>query len=337
MIAKICKYGVIVIALIAVLLVLDYSKVLYLSPLQISTQKMNWSVTAGESLRSAVERLEQADVLADSYLIAPKRYAILHAKLHGIERRIQIGDYKIKRGDTLAKLFDKLNKGDIIYQTFTIIEGSVFATVLHQLKQHSQIKWTTHEPETMRQQLGVEQPTLEGWLFPDTYHFRRGASEIEILQQAYQKMQQVLDESWDTRDADTPLQSPYEALILASIIEKETNREAEKPLIAAVFINRLKKNMLLQADPTVIYGLGKRFKGDLTRKHLRQDTPYNTYTRKGLPPSPIALPSASSIHAATHPSDTSALYFVSKGNGSHHFSNTHEEHRKLVAKYQLKK
>jgi UPF0755 protein len=183
--------------------------------------------------------------------------------------------------------------------------------------------------------LGVQGGSLEGWLFPDTYRFSPGSSDVEILRRAHAAMVKRLDGAWAARDPDLPLATPYEALILASIVEKETALAAERPLVASVFVNRLRKGMRLQTDPTVIYGMGERYDGNIRRKDLAEDTPWNTYTRDGLPPTPIAMPGAASLRAAVQPAQTSFLYFVGRGDGTHEFSRTLEEHNRAVAKYQL--
>jgi UPF0755 protein len=188
----------------------------------------------------------------------------------------------------------------------------------------------------LRAALGLEH-SLEGWLFPDTYRFTPGTADIDILKRAHAVMKKRLADAWSTRDATIPLKSSYEALILASIVEKETGQASERPLIASVFMNRLKRSMRLQTDPTVIYGMGDRFDGNIRKRDLSADTPWNTYTREGLPPTPIAMPGMASLRAATHPTESDYLYFVARGDGSHEFSRTLEEHNRAVAKYQLGK
>jgi UPF0755 protein len=192
----------------------------------------------------------------------------------------------------------------------------------------------TDTTEIMRQ-LGAEGLHPEGRFLPETYFFTRNTSDLEILRRSFAAMQELLAKEWDNREDDLPLATPDEALILASIVEKETGVADERPTIAAVFINRLRKGMRLQTDPTVIYGMGDRYKGNIRKKDLLRDTPYNTYTRKGLPPTPIALPAASSIHAVLHPAQSDALYFVASGGGRHYFSTTYEEHKQAVIKYLL--
>ena len=209
--------------------------------------------------------------------------------------------------------------------------------ILEAMGKAAKIKVTTTNYHVINRQLGIPHTSPEGWIFPDTYYYTAGSNSIDILKQGYQTMQVALEEAWQTRDPRVPFASPYEALILASIVEKETAKIEERSQVAGVFIARLIKKMRLQADPTIIYGLGDRFDGNLRSKDLKKDQPYNTYTRKGLPPTPIAMPSLSSINAVMHPEFDDYLYFVAKGDGSHHFSKTFAEHNKAVRKYQLKR
>ncbi|HDP89617.1 MAG TPA: endolytic transglycosylase MltG, partial [Thioalkalivibrio sp.] len=191
------------------------------------------------------------------------------------------------------------------------------------------------DPDTLMSELGQPGMHPEGWFYPDTYHFPKGTTDVEFLRRANAIMRERLAAEWAEREEGLPLETPYEALILASIVEKESAVASERPMIAAVFVSRLRKGMRLQTDPTVIYGMGESFDGNIRKSDLRRDTPYNTYTRGGLPPTPIALPSGESIHAVMHPAKTDALYFVSRGDGSHHFSATYEEHREAVIRYLL--
>jgi UPF0755 protein len=219
-----------------------------------------------------------------------------------------------------------------------IVEGWSFKQVLEAL--HAAPK-LTHSlqglgPKQIMAMLGYPNVHPEGRFFPDTYYYPSGMSDLLILQRAYQKMEKILDEEWEARAGDLPVRTRDEALTLASIVEKETGKPEERGLIAGVFVQRLRTGMKLQTDPTVIYGLGDKYKGNITLAHLRTPTPYNTYTRKGLPPTPIAMPGREAIHAALNPENTRALYFVSRGDGSHVFSETLEQHNAAVQKYQLK-
>ena len=312
----------------------DYASYIYIRPLYENRETII-EIPEGESfgaIATKLERIKMSEQTVQDTLF-PRLYILLYGRLSNIEHRVKAGEYKIARGMTINAFFNRAIKGDSVYHSITIPEGVTFADLLEAIRQHPNIELSSDISGLMRQNFPTAIPP-EGWFFPDTYHFHNKSDGIEILKKSHQSMRQILQKQWDTRDPDIPLKSPYEALILASIIEKEARIKDEKALIAAVFLNRLRKNMRLEADPTVIYGLGETFNGNLTRKHLRSDTPYNTYTRKGLPPTPIALPGEDTIYAATHPVRSSALYFVSRGDGSHHFSETYKEHQQAVDKYQ---
>lgn len=219
----------------------------------------------------------------------------------------------------------------------TFIEGRTFAQMRNKLSTNDAIKYTVgamSEVEILSL-MGSQYRSAEGLFFPDTYYFDRGTTDVVLLKRSYEAMQAKLAKAWATRDANLPYKNSYQALVMASIIEKETGRASERPMIAGVFINRLRIGMRLQTDPSVIYGIGLRYDGNIRKKDLLADTPYNTYTRTGLPPTPIAMPGLASIEAALHPADTKALYFVGKGDGSHAFSNNLDEHNRAVVKYQL--
>jgi UPF0755 protein len=216
------------------------------------------------------------------------------------------------------------------------VEGTTLKQWRAQLGRSPDVKQTLAQSsdDDLRRALGLEQP-VEGWLFPDTYRFTPGNADIDIVKRAHAAMKRRLADAWATREAGIPLKTPYEALILASIVEKETGQATERPLIASVFMNRMRLGMRLQTDPTVIYGLGDRYDGRIHKRDLTTDTPWNTYTRDGLPPTPIAMPGLASLRAAVQPAQTDYLYFVGKGDGTHEFSRTLEEHNRAVAKYQL--
>jgi UPF0755 protein len=259
------------------------------------------------------------------------------ARVAGNPADIKAGQYEIRSGVTPLELLGKLVRGEVALTEIAFIEGWSFKQLRDALDAHPDVRHDTRglvDAEVMRRlQAPSENP--EGLFFPDTYRFAKGASDFEILRSAYRAMAKRLDAAWAQRQADVPLASPYEALILASIVEKETARGDDRAMIAAVLVNRLRAGMKLQADPTVIYGLGSAFDGNLRKRDLVADTPYNTYTRDGLPPTPIALPGLASIEAVLNPARTDALYFVARGNGTSEFSRTLEEHNRAVTKYQL--
>lgn len=248
------------------------------------------------------------------------------------------GRYKVTETDSLFGLLDKMQKGDVMRFQVALIEGHSFKQMLERIWSNPNIKpilQGASAEQIMKRVAGDNAPHPEGQFYPDTYYFSYGVSDITVLKRSYKRLQQILEEEWQQKSEDLPYKSPYEALIMASIVEKETGLASERPEIAAVFVSRLNKGMRLQTDPTVIYGLGDQYKGNITRRHLRQYTPYNTYRINGLPPTPIAMVGRAAINAALHPADTDALFFVAKGDGSHQFSKTLQEHNKAVREYQL--
>lgn len=303
------------------------------SPLQLPEQGLVYQLRPGTSVAALAGELVQQGVL-DSPL-----YLRLLARQRGDAERIKAGEYRIVAGTTPAQLMDQLVLGKVVQYSLTLIEGWSFAQVRAALANEPALKQTLNGKSAAEilAQLGASESHPEGLFLPDTYVFIRGDSDINFLKRAYQAMKSYLAEEWNQRAEDLPLETPYQALILASIIEKETGKEEERPAIAGVFVRRLKRGMKLQTDPTVIYGLGDAFDGNLRRRDLRRDTPYNTYTRKGLPPTPIALPGREAVQAALHPQDGKSLYFVARGDGSHAFSSTLNEHNRAVRKYQLGK
>lgn len=278
-----------------------------------------------------------ADLRSRGWLMRPL-YFRLAARASGSARRIQAGEYRIPPAQTPYRLLERMVTGDVLTYTLTVIEGWTFARMLEAVRNHEALVHTLPPDaggDTVMQRLGHPEQHPEGRFFPDTYQFPRGTEDIELFRRAYERMSRVLAEEWAGREDGLPLDSAYDALILASIIERETGVPEERPRIAGVFVERLERGMRLQTDPTVIYGLGDEFKGDIRFRHLRTDTPYNTYTRAGLTPTPIALPSRPAIHAALHPDRRGELYFVSTGDGRHVFSKTLEQHNEAVIKYQL--
>lgn len=290
-----------------------------------------FTISPGQGVSTIARGLVDAGVLGEPYSFTLWSYQ------KGYTGSLKAGEYEIEPDTTLTRLLEKLVKGDVVTYSVTFIEGWTFRQILDQLNRSKKLKHSVEQLSDKEIMTGLGYPNLypEGRFFPDTYVFDSNTLDIDILRRAMHSMSSVVDREWNNRDPDIKLKNKDEALILASIIEKETGKTSERETISAVFYNRLNKNMRLQTDPTVIYGLGDQFKGNLKRAHLKQDTPYNTYTRFGLPPTPIANPGAAAIRAAMNPASTQVLYFVSRGDGSHHFSKTLKEHNRAVAKYQL--
>lgn len=254
----------------------------------------------------------------------------------GKSSEMKAGSYEVAGTLTPLRLVEKLTRGEFTKGQIRFIEGWTFRQVREVLDQHPALLhetkgWTALE---ILKALDAKEAHPEGLFFPDTYHFAAGTSDLTILRQAYDKMHATLDATWETRAKRLPVKGKYQALILASIVEKETGDPGERKMVAAVFVNRLRKRMRLQTDPTVIYGLGEKFDGNLRKRDLLTDQPYNTYTRYGLPPTPIAMPGEAAIEATLQPADTRALYFVAKGDGTHHFSNSLTEHNQAVNRFQ---
>jgi peptidoglycan lytic transglycosylase G len=322
----------VIVAAICTFLILEYQR-FFNQPLALDNA-ISYTVAPGSSLKSISEDLKQQG-LTD----LPPIYLQLYGRLTDQARQIKAGEYLITAETTLPELLEKLVSGKVIMNTFTIIEGMTAHEMLKALHAHPKIVKTrdTVSLEAVMAALGKPEQNGEGWFLPETYYFPSGTTDIAFLQRAYEQMQQTLEQAWARRAENLPYKSPYEVLIMASIIEKETGIAEERPEIAGVFVRRLQKGMRLQTDPTVIYGLGDKFDGNLRKKDLLTDTPYNTYTRAGLPPSPICLPSVESIEAALHPADGDSLYFVATGKeGRHKFSATLQEHNRAVRRYQLK-
>ena len=289
------------------------------------------TVKRGDTLATLNRELIRRGVISGSDWVLP-----LYARLNPQAANIKAGDYRIDENATLPSLINDITNGKVVVYSVTVIEGKTFKDLRETLRQTAGLEHTLNNKTDaeIATLLGL-QGNPEGWFLPETYQFNRGTTDLDMLKRMYDEMQRTLEQAWTSRAEGLPLATPYEALILASIIEKETGVAAERPQISGVFTRRLQKNMLLQTDPTVIYGAAD-YHGDLTRKHLQTDTPYNTYINKGLPPTPIALPGKASIEAALHPADGDSLYFVADGTGGHTFSATYEEHQQAVADY-LKK
>ncbi|MGH8561873.1 MAG: endolytic transglycosylase MltG [Nevskiales bacterium] len=262
----------------------------------------------------------------------------LYAQLSGKATQLKVGEYRISPGMTARQLIEGLVSGRAYQHALTLIEGWTFEQMMNAVAQAPALRQTLTDTSgaTVMQALGRAGEHPEGRFYPDTYHFPGGMSDVDFLRRAYNTMTQILEREWQRRAADLPLNSPYEALVLASIVEKETGQPQERAQIAGVFTRRLKLGMLLQTDPTVIYGMGSAYDGNIRLTDLKRDTPYNSYTRAGLTPTPICLPGRDAIHAALHPAAGDSLYFVAKGDGSHQFSASLEAHNQAVRKFQLK-
>jgi len=304
----------------------------YLStPLNLSPDGFTLNIERGNSLRGVAERLAEQKILH-----APDVFAG-YARVTGLAGRIQAGEYALQVGDTPEALLDMLVAGRVKLHSITVVEGWTVRELLEALANHSAVRQTLElgSLQELSDVLGLEYPHPEGLFFPDTYRFPRGTTDVELLRQAHALLMDRLSAAWSGREPHTVLADPYAGLILASIVERETALEQERAKIAGVFIRRLEQGMRLQTDPTVIYGLGEAFDGNLTRRDLRTDTPYNTYVHWGLPPTPIALPGAKALQAMAHPEAGNELYFVAtgRGDGSHSFTATLAEHNAAVARY----
>jgi UPF0755 protein len=299
------------------------------SPLDIEGESMVIAVEPGSSLRRIASRLH------DENRVRYPRLLSWYAQLTGDATRVKAGEYEIPAGTTSVGLVALLVAGDVVQYRVTIIEGIRYDEALAVVRAHEAVTATAFAAGDIMRELGAPDLHPEGQFLPDTYAFARGTRDIDIMRRAHEALEDALSLAWNTRTEATAVTSPYEALILASIIEKETALPSERPLISGVFNRRLRAGMRLQADPTVIYGLGERYDGDIRTLDLRTDTPYNTYTRAGLPPTPIALPGAAAIAAALSPTTGDALYFVATGepDGSHYFSATLEEHNAAVRRF----
>lgn len=298
----------------------------------------------GEARTLVVERGASIDSIARELardgLLEHPLYLRIHGRLSGLASRIQAGEYRLTATTTPRSLLDDMVAGRVVQHELTVVEGWTFRQLLDALWAHERIRPSLRElgDTAIMERLGKPDAVPEGWFFPDTYHFPTGTTDLVFLRRAHQAMERELAAAWDARQDDLPLDSPYQALILASIIEKETGLASERRDVAGVFVRRLRRGMLLQTDPTVIYGLGvhgldEDFDGVLLRRHLRRDHPHNTYTRPGLPPTPIALPGRESLRAAVDPAPGDTLYFVADGNGGHVFSRTLDEHNRAVRAY----
>ncbi len=288
-------------------------------------------VTPGSSLTAVARQLAAAGLLEH-----PGSW-IRYARRAGLSTRLQAGEYVIEPGSSPAGVLSHMVEGDVLLHTLTLPEGWTVMQALAAIQRHEAVEVRLPEPtlETVAEAIGLAGASPEGRIFPDTYRFARGTTDIDLLRRGREKLERELTDAWASRAADVPLKTPDEALILASIIEKETGIAEERPIIAGVFANRLRRGMRLQTDPTVIYGMGEAFDGNLRRADLTRDTPWNTYTRAGLPPTPIAIVGREALLAAVQPAQTGALFFVAtgRGDGRHYFARTLDEHNDNVARY----
>lgn len=302
-------------------------------PVDLPTTPYNLTIGPSRTLSQVARSLEQDGLIKNRLVM------VVLARLDGSERKIKAGLYRLDGPVSMWAILQRLSQGRPDEASVTVIEGWTFHQFREQLDrspdlQHQTRGWSDAQ---LLDSIGADVPQAEGLFFPSTYYFMPGSSDLELYRRAYQTMQQHLDQAWQTRSSVVPVNSPYQLLILASLIEKETARDQDRVMVAAVFVNRLKQKMRLQTDPSVIYGLGSAYDGHIGKADLKRDTPYNTYMRDGLTPTPIALPGAASLEAAAHPADSRALYFVSRGDGSSYFSETLAEHNGAVRKYILKK
>ena len=301
------------------------------TPVTVPAEGAEFEIVSGSSFHAVSDQLAALGIISRPLVLRA------YARWKGLAGSIQAGEYLIESGTTPTELLTQFTSGAVRLYSFTIIEGWNQWELLDALRSHPELEPSLTEEDwpALLEELGAGTTHPEGQFLPETYHFPRGTTDRALLKQAHAHLQDVLAEEWPNRAEGLPLATPYEALTLASIVEKETARADERHRIAGVFVRRMEKRMRLQTDPTVIYGIGKGFNGNLTRRDLRTDTPYNTYTRHGLPPTPIAMAGQAAIHAALHPADGEELYFVATGlgDGSHAFSATKADHDRAVAEY----
>lgn len=305
----------------------------FLAPVVTGTRAVDVEVTPGAPLRQVAAELHAQGVLPQPLDL------VWLARLRGGAHSLRAGEYLVPPGTSVAGLLDLLKSGEVVLHALTLVDGWTFKQVMQAVDSNPALRHTLAgmNSNAIMAALGHPGEAPEGRFYPDTYQFPKGTSDVAFLQRAYRDMQSHLESAWQQRAPGLPYQTSYDALILASVVEKETAQPTERGEIAGVFVRRLAKDMRLQSDPTVIYGLGNAYNGKITYKDLRTNTPYNTYTRNGLPPTPICLPSLASIEAALHPAPGDALYFVARGDGTHQFSATLAEQNAAVQKYQIRR
>lgn len=299
------------------------------SPILEAGKPIAFEIKPGSSITSTAQQISNAGIALN-----PQLFALL-ARVSDKGTRMKAGNYELKAGTTPLTLLDQLARGEFAQESLAIIEGWTFQQMRLAIAEHPSLKHDTVQMSDAQllEKLNLDFKQAEGLFFPDTYRFAKGVSDLQIYKQAHNAMMRRLAQAWDRREGNLPYKNAYQALVMASIVEKETGKKAERDLIAGVFVNRLRIGMLLQTDPTVIYGMGEKYQGKIYKRDLETDTPYNTYTRAGLPPTPIALPGAASLAAALTPAKTPALYFVARGDGSSEFSNNLVDHNRAVNKY----
>jgi UPF0755 protein len=332
MLHRILGIGIIVASFLAAWMLLELRQFSD-TPLQVPAEGVNYMLAPGTSFGVMAKDLEQRG------LISSALYFRVIARLDDKAHKIRAGEYHIAPGTKPGQLLDQMMSGKVISYSFTLVEGWTFQQVLEAVRGQEALQGTIENltPEAIMERLGHAGDHPEGRFLADTYHFPRGTTDLALLQRAYGEMEKFLQQEWEQRQGNLPLRTPYEALILASIVEKETAVAEERPRIAGVFIRRLRIGMKLQTDPTVIYGMGDSYDGNIRRRDLSENTPYNTYVHGGLTPTPISMPGRDAIRAVLHPAQGKSLYFVAKGDGTHYFSATLQEHNKAVRKYQLGK
>jgi len=304
-----------------------------LTPIEATRYPAEFQVAPGSGLRSTARQIE-----AGGIALGRVRFEILTRAL-GKSQEIKAGSYELEAAVNPLQLLDKLTRGDVTQGELTLIEGWTFRQFRAAMDAHTALRGDSRglpDAEILRR-INAAEAHPEGLFFPDTYLFNKGASDFDVLRRAYRGMQRHLEVEWLARDPKTPYRTPYEALTMASIIEKETGKAEDRDLIAGTLVNRLRIGMRLQVDPSVIYGLGAEFDGNLRKRDLLADGPYNTYLRGGLPPTPISMPGLAALRSALRPANTLTLYYVARGDGTSQFSRTLDEHNRAVAKYQLKR
>jgi UPF0755 protein len=317
-------------AVIALVAWSEYQRFLH-QPVNLIEEETVFTIYPGDNISKVSQRLYDSGLSP-----VPSVYLDIYARLQGNAQQIKAGEYRVEADATLPALLDLFISGKVVQYSITIVEGMTAKQLFEKIQTHPKIKQTLAElnNENVREALSIENELVEGLFLPETYHFPANTSDVQFLRRAYQKLQEQLDSAWQQMTENLPYDSAYEVLIMASIIEKESAIPEERPEIAGVFVRRLDKGMRLQTDPTVIYGMGDSYDGNIRKKDLQTDTPYNTYTRFGLPPTPICLPSKESIEAAMNPAEGTSLYFVAGAeNGGHVFSDNLEDHNRAVRQY----